>query len=153
LCHRDRLTLRGAGGGVFFASGGTSLVTVDAEGRATLRDAASGAPRGKFGRPVNPVTGGAGGTRAVLGSAPDGLARGSAGGDEAVLWDLATGDARISLKGHAARISALAFSGDGRGLATADERGAVKLWEVATGRERATLTGNNKEAVHGVSLA
>jgi WD40 repeat protein len=55
------------------------------------------------------------------------------------LWDAATGQLRISFTGHSRAISSIAFSSDGRTLATGGHDGAVKLWDVATGHERASL--------------
>jgi WD40 repeat protein len=45
------------------------------------------------------------------------------------------------LKGHRAGVNTLAFSPDGRLLATGDESGVVKLWDVKTRREIATIPG------------
>jgi WD40 repeat protein len=49
---------------------------------------------------------------------------------------------RHALKGHTSELQTLAFSGDGKALASADRSGTVKLWDVVTGRERATLRGH-----------
>ncbi len=61
------------------------------------------------------------------------------------LWDVATGKER-TLAGHAFSITALAFSPDGKTLASATGSwlpdgapGEIKLWDVAAGTERATL--------------
>src|SRR3990172_7661546 len=43
--------------------------------------------------------------------------------------------------GHANEVNAAAFSPDGRWLASGDDEGTIKLWEVATGRELRTLKG------------
>ena len=48
----------------------------------------------------------------------------------------------LALKGHAAWISSLAFSPDGRTLASGDYKGEIRLWEVAGGGERARLRGH-----------
>jgi WD40 repeat protein len=45
----------------------------------------------------------------------------------------------LSLKGHTQEIGALAFTRDGKTLATASNDGTVRLWDVATGIERFTL--------------
>ena len=46
------------------------------------------------------------------------------------------------LRGHSASVSALAFSPDGRRLATASIDRTVKLWDMATGDEVLTLRGH-----------
>src|SRR5262249_49338069 len=45
----------------------------------------------------------------------------------------------ITLNGHSGGITVLAFAPDGSRLASGDSTGIVKLWDVATGRERASL--------------
>ena len=50
--------------------------------------------------------------------------------------------ARSVLKGHADAVRCLAFTPDGRLLASGSSDGTVKLWDVATGRERANLRGH-----------
>ena len=47
-----------------------------------------------------------------------------------------------SLKGHTWRVLSLAFSPDGRTLASAGEGGGLKLWNVATGQVALTLKGH-----------
>ncbi len=49
------------------------------------------------------------------------------------IWDLAT-DAKQVLTGHPMTVMSVAFSPDGQLLATCSFDGAVRLWEVATGR-------------------
>ena len=50
------------------------------------------------------------------------------------------------LDGHPVGVNVMAFSPDGRTLATGDTTGLVKLWNVATLRPRATLRGINPGA-------
>jgi RNA polymerase sigma factor (sigma-70 family) len=64
------------------------------------------------------------------------------------LWDLATGGVRARLKGHRGPVHGVAFTMDGKTLATAgnvpspeprkpyDATGEVRLWDAATGQQR-----------------
>lgn len=46
---------------------------------------------------------------------------------------------RTTLEGHEGAVVAVAFSPDSKTVASASHDGAVKLWDIATGKERATL--------------
>jgi hypothetical protein len=51
---------------------------------------------------------------------------------------------RLTLKGHADAVLALAYSPDGRLLASGSTDGAVKIWDVASGREQVVLRGHTE---------
>jgi eukaryotic-like serine/threonine-protein kinase len=82
---------------------------------------------------------------------PDGSRLATAIGDETVrIWDLATGHETLTLKGHTSyvgkndvglrkNIYSVAFSPDGKRLASAGWGGTVKVWDLATGQETVTL--------------
>ena len=55
------------------------------------------------------------------------------------LWSWNPPKLKTELKGHEAIVSAAAFSHDKRTLASGDESGVVKLWNVATGKDLVAL--------------
>jgi WD40 repeat protein/serine/threonine protein kinase len=55
------------------------------------------------------------------------------------LHDMATGKEVQSFRGHRQIIRAVAFSPDGRTIVSGSHDGTVRLWDVATGKERRTL--------------
>lgn len=56
-----------------------------------------------------------------------------------LLWDARGGPARLSLTGHRDTIASIAFSPDSKQLASASEDQTIKIWDVSTGKEIATL--------------
>ena len=62
---------------------------------------------------------------------------------EVKVWDVATGKERFCLTGHNDFVSCVAFSPDGRRLASANggvhTPGEIKIWDPADGRELSTL--------------
>ena len=80
-----------------------------------------------------------------LAFAPDGrfLAATRANGLHAVLYDPETGKPQVALEGPVASNSfTLAFAPDGRTLAVGDDRGALRIWDLATRSCQVSLLGH-----------
>jgi WD40 repeat protein len=66
--------------------------------------------------------------------APDSKTVATLGAGTARLWDLATRKLITTIRGHTSYITGIAFSPDGKVLATGSNDGTVKLWKVAAAR-------------------
>jgi Tol biopolymer transport system component len=151
---RERAALKGHKGSILtlaFAPDGKTLASGSgADDRSiVLWDVATSGPRRTLEGQKSPVM--------SLAFSPDGRTLASAGSQrfvvegnrrtfgpgEILLWDVAGGGIKSSLKGHEGLIDSVAFSPDGRTLASGGydrTAGGVILWDVATGKERARLT-------------
>ena len=125
-----------------FSPDGRTIATAEAVGRdrhtLTLWDAVTGRETGSLKGQVAEVT-------ALLFS-PDGKTLFSGGGiyapsGEVKCWDVARRRLRYPLQGHFSLVTTLVFSSDGNTLISGSEDQTVKLWSVATGKEKAILTG------------
>jgi WD40 repeat protein len=66
----------------------------------------------------------------------------SPGIGEVNLWDVAKGKRQAFLSGHTSHVSRVAFSPDGKTLASASDDETVKLWNMGSDQLRATLKGH-----------
>ncbi len=90
----------------------------------------------------------------VLAFSPDGKILATQDGDDAAqvaLWDTSTGVKLKTLDGHAGKVYALAYSADGKTLASTS-KDKVKLWDVATGKEVRALEANTQQ-VYSVAFS
>jgi WD40 repeat protein/serine/threonine protein kinase len=77
--------------------------------------------------------------------------REEAGPGEVKLWDMRTRRELHCLRGHSKLVGSIAFSPDGKWLASASADQTLKLWDVATGKEMQTLRGK-ANGIHGVAI-
>ncbi|MFF7727076.1 helix-turn-helix domain-containing protein [Streptomyces sp. NPDC008001] len=119
--------------GVTFTSDGTPFATGGESGINQIWDVTTGRSlhslRGKPWNNVHSLAFGPAGTSLAIGS-DDGTVQ---------LWDTTTGKARTTFTGQGAPVRSLAFSPDGKTLATSSMK-SVRLWDVATGALRTTFT-------------
>ena len=122
-----------------FSADWTFFFGIRANGRATVWNATNGQIIGTVPGPKAPIRVAAlsrGGDRLAVGTEYDNTVR---------LFDVVTSRER-KLSGHDDHPSGVAFSPDDRTLASGSVDARIKLWEVATGRELATLSGHMEEA-------
>jgi WD40 repeat protein len=75
-------------------------------------------------------------------------------GGMAKLFDVATGTDKMTFREHKATIISLAFSPDGKTLATGDDFGGpIRLWTIATGKCRLVLSRHTRMEVRSLAFS
>ena len=72
---------------------------------------------------------------------------------EVKVWDAATGREALTIKVHTGGTSGVAFSPDGKRLASASAIRTVTVWDAATGQEVLTLGGHAGKFINGVAFS
>jgi RNA polymerase sigma factor (sigma-70 family) len=85
----------------------------------------------------------------VCGDEPDLRSAREVKGDGAGVWDVATGQRLLRLDGHEGAVKTVAYSPDGKTIATGGADRTARLWDAATGKELRSFTehGNVVEKV------
>jgi len=63
---------------------------------------------------------------------------------EVLVWNARSGEKQLTLSGHSTPVNRLAFSNDDRMLASADDGGIIKLWDLSTGQNKSTINTGGK---------
>jgi WD40 repeat protein len=140
--HRDVWAVAFSPDGKLLASGGDGI---------RLWDLAAGK--------VVASTQGHRGREQALAFSPDGkrLATGASSdsnfGNTVGLWEVGTLKIAAAAPEHTGDVTTLAFSPDGKTLAFAGMGGAVRLWGMDTGRDRATIEPGSRPHVHCVAFS
>jgi WD40 repeat protein len=135
--------------GTAFAPRCEAVASLATWGGVQLWDVATGKERDTFGR--NEVFGDS------FAFSPNGkilavATLGEAGRPRTELWDIDTKKRRL-LIGHSGIINNIAFSPDGKLLASASDDSTTKLWDVATGKNLATLMQSPMQFVGSVAFS
>ncbi|CAI7663088.1 unnamed protein product [Penicillium viridicatum] len=69
-------------------------------------------------------------------------------GNKVRLWDVATGKVLNTLEGHSKPVNCLAFSPDGKLVASGSSDTTVKLWDITTSKVRSTLECHSASVYH-----
>ena len=73
---------------------------------------------------------------------PDGEAVAGGSGSTIRLWDVVTGEHKSTFTGHTSGVTSIAFSSDGRTLASGSMEGVVHLWAAIIGEHKRKFTGH-----------
>lgn len=138
----DRPMKNGEATGVRFSADGSTLIGLNENGPTIVWEVATGKVRSKFRLP-------AASRRARASLSPDGRVLAATRGfmdyeNAIILWDTMSGKQLGSLRGHKQAIWSLAFSADGKTIASSGGAGNLRLWNVETMSELLKIEGRSR---------
>ena len=130
--------LNGGAIDVTFAPDGSRIADAGVDGTIRVHAAASGKILDQFALPSS-----SGGVQQMVFS-PDGHQIAVAAGDGAYVYDASSGKLILKYNGHGAgvRNSGIAYSPDGKWIASSGNDSTIKVWDAHTGADVFTLTGH-----------
>ncbi|KAJ4864208.1 WD domain, g-beta repeat domain-containing protein [Trichoderma breve] len=78
----------------------------------------------------------------VVAFSPNSRILASALGHIVQFWDASTGSPQRTLEGHTGKVRSIAFSSDGKILASSSDDNTIRLWDASTGSHQRTLVGH-----------
>jgi RNA polymerase sigma factor (sigma-70 family) len=81
----------------------------------------------------------------AIACSPDGKLLATADGDVIRCWDMATGKEARPYRGHKNNVHCLAYSADGKFLASGSSDKTIRLWDVTTGKELRRFEGHQEK--------
>jgi WD40 repeat protein len=138
--HRKKATLDTGNYNTFeyvrYLPSGASLVTMDNTSKVLFYSATSGVKQKTY-----DVAGQTSSSHNNVWISPDGRLLATGGDKEGHIYDAATGRLKFTLP-HEGWVVGIAFSRDGKWIATASHDKTLKLWNAATGKIKATCEGH-----------
>ncbi len=81
------------------------------------------------------------------------VATGGSNENEVKVWDAESGELKLTLNGHNKGVLSLAFSRDGRTLASGSYDNTARLWDTESGDSKRTFVGENLNAIFSVAFS